>query len=124
MKIFVIILAITSFSFLTGCYTMVGVAEEPQTYSLNEIEDEEYSSGYFDEEMEEDYELEQNEVNYEESSIDFFAVFSDALSGFISSGALNIVIDLSANSSSSSSESNDSDNKSRNNTGSRNYDRR
>ena len=128
MKIIAIIFIITSFSLLTGCYTMVGVAEEPQTYSSNEIEDEEYSSGYFDEEVEtdyiENYELEQNEVYYEESPVDFLMLFSDAISGFISSGAFNIVIDLSTNSSSSSSVDNDSNHKTRNKKGSRNYGRR
>jgi hypothetical protein len=71
-------------------------------------------------EYSEDYNTMQNEVHYEESSVDFFTVFSDALNGFISSGALNIVIDLSSGSSSSSSDSNYSDNNSRNNSGSRN----
>ena len=41
MRTFVIIFLFTTFSFLTGCYTMVGVAEEEHTYSSNEIEDEE-----------------------------------------------------------------------------------
>ena len=43
MRTFLIIFLITTFSFLTGCYTMVGVAEEEHTYSSNEIEDEELS---------------------------------------------------------------------------------
>jgi len=136
MKIFVVIFTITSFSFLTGCYTMVGVAEEERTYNsiiyendkVLSTEEEKLTSGYFDEESEYDYNDEynsqQNEAHYEESSIDFYTVFSDVLSGFISSGALNIVIDLSANSSSSSSSDNDSNQNTRNNTGSRNYDRR
>ncbi len=128
MKILLIIFIITSFSLLTGCYTMVGVTEEPQTYSSNEIEDVEYSSGYFDEETEEiyteEYQIEQNEVYYEESSVDFFTIFSEAFSGFVSSGALNVIIDLSLNSSSSNSDNNDSSHQTRNNSGSRNSDRR
>lgn len=136
MKIFVIIFTITSFSFLTGCYTMVGVAEEEQTYNSSEYEndkvlsteEEQLTSGYFDEDIEEvyseEYQVEQNEVYYEESSVDFFTIFSEAFSGFVSSGALNVIIDLSSSSLSSSSDKNNSNRKSRNNTGSRNSDRR
>jgi hypothetical protein len=117
---------------------MVGVAEEEETYSSNEYknvdlqntDDEVATTGYFDEESDEyyseEYSPDQNEVYYEESSVDFFTIFSEAFSGFVSSGALNVIIDLSTNSSSNSSDSNNSNSnsKSRNNSGSRNSDRR
>ena len=72
----------------------------------------------------EESEIAQKDVYYEESTDDFFTIFSGAVSEFFSSGAFNIVIDLSSGSSSSSSDSNYSDNNSRNNSGSRNYDGR
>ncbi|MBT8379460.1 MAG: hypothetical protein KJN64_09530 [Ignavibacteria bacterium] len=135
MKAITIIITFTFISFLTGCYTTLGIIEEKQTdYSENieieelELEEDNITSSYFDEDMEEVYyeesEMEQNDVYYEESTNDFFTIFLGAVSEFFSSGAFNIVIDLSSGSSSSSSDSNYSDNNSRNNSGSRNYDGR
>jgi hypothetical protein len=114
---------------------MIGVAEEEQPYSSNQYkneeeitEDNDLSSNYFDEEIEYDFseenQIEQNEIYYEEGSVDFFTIFSGAVSEFFSSGALNVIIDLSSSSSNSSSSNNSSDSNLRNNSGSRNYDGR
>jgi hypothetical protein len=136
MKTFTFIFIFIMFNFFTGCYTTIGIIEKEQSYSSAEIESEssefnennELTSGYFDEEMEEVYyeesEMEQNDVYHDESTNDLFTIFSGAVSEFFSSGAFNIVIDLSSGSSSSSSDSNYSDNNKRNNSGSRNYDGR
>ncbi len=128
MKTFAIILITALCSTLTGCYTMVGVVEEDENYSLNNYDNENFSSSYFDEEMGEKYNEENltelNESIEYENSNDFFTVFSTAFSDFFSSGSINVVIDLSSGSSSNDSDSQHSDNKSRNNSGSRNYDGR
>ena len=68
--------------------------------------------------------MEQNEVYYEEGSADFFTIFSGAVSEFFSSGAFNVIIDLSSGSANNSSSSNSADTNLRNNLGSRNYDGR
>ena len=135
MKTLVIIFSIVSLSYLNGCYTMIGAAEEEQPYSSNHykneeeiIEDNDLSSNYFDEEIEYDFseenQIEQNEIYYEEGSVDFFTIFSGAVSEFFSSGAINVIIDLSSSSSNSSSSNNSADSNLRNNSGSRNYDGR
>jgi hypothetical protein len=104
--------------------------EEEQTEYANKVEneDDELTSGYFDEEMEEGYyeenAIDQSEVYYDEGSIDFFTIFSGAVSDFFSSGAFNVIIDLSSSSSNNNPDSNYGDNTSRNNSGSRNYDGR
>jgi hypothetical protein len=114
---------------------MIGFTEEEQPYSSNRyeneeetIEDNDLSSNYFDEEIENDLseenQIEQNEIYYEEGSIDFLTIFSGAVSEFFSSGAFNVIIDLSSGSSDSGSSNNSADSNLRNNSGSRNYDGR
>ena len=130
MKAVSIIVTIAALSFLTGCYTTIGVVEEEQTDYANRFENEadEQVQGYFDEEMENDYyeeiEIEKDDTYYEENKIDFFTIFSGAVSDFFSTGAFNVIIDLSSSSSNNSTDSNYGDNTSRNNSGSRNYDGR
>ena len=118
---------------LTGCYTIVGVAEEENIYEYNSTNDSENrkyagskaaTAGYFEEDSYEDFSENSgsasNDVIMEDRSVNFFSAFTEALSGFISSGALNVIFDLTSSSNNSSSN-NKKERKTRNNSGSRNY---
>lgn len=116
---------------LTGCYTMVATNEEVINDNYSEednsravnIENSKAAVGYFEEDDYDDIRYqyaEQEEVSISEVEVNFFTAFSDALSGFISSGALNIILDLNSISGNSNSGTN-TNYKSRNNSGSRNY---
>jgi hypothetical protein len=113
---------------------MLGVADEEYDYeygseynneSMDNSENEALAAGYFTEDSEEDFEeseeLYYQNSNSQECNVSFFNEFSDALSSFISSGALNVILDLTTGTSKSSPDSKKNDNETRNNSGSRNY---
>ena len=119
--------------FLPGCYTMVGTQNESEdSYTNNstkeyfdedDSEDLQYSdyeaaaAGYYDEEYE--YYEETNVM--QESNNSIFYTITDALNTFISTGGLDMIINLSSGSSEKSSSYDENKSSQRNNTESRNY---
>ncbi len=119
--------------FLPGCYTIVGTLNESEdSYTNNTTEeyfdednseDLQYSeyeattAGYYDEEYE--Y-YEETEVIQEINNSIFYTIF-ETLSTFISSGGLDMIINLGSESSQNNSSYDENKSSKRNNTGSRNY---
>ena len=132
-KVLYSILTFIVLFFLSGCYTMVGTVNESEdSYSNNtkeeyfdedDSEDLQYSeyeaasADYYDEEYE--Y-YEETEIT-QESNNSFFYTITEALNTFISSGGLDMVINLSSDSSEKNSSYDENKSSQRNNTGSRNY---
>lgn len=119
--------------FLPGCYTMVGIQNESEDSYTNNTKEE-----YFDEDDSEDLQYSEYEAAaadyydeeyeyYEETDViqesnnSIFYTITDALNTFISTGGLDMIINLSSGSSEKSSSYDENKSSQRNNTGSRNY---